>query len=312
MNTPARLGAYVLALAALFGATLAAGSAVGGPASGEHPSSGEPAPHAAPGEPAAGQQVPGGLQISQDGYTLNPLTTGLTPGKATGLRFTVTGPDGAPVTRYRVEHDKKLHLIVVARDLSGYQHLHPELSPGGVWEVRLTVPRAGAYRMFADFTPEGGAGVTLGADLHAAGDYAPQPPPAASRTATVDGYTVTLEGELLPGRSSGLTLKVTRGGRPVTDLQPYLGAYGHLVVLRAGDLAYLHVHPEGEPGDGTTASGPEITFQAEVPAPGDHRLFLDFQHDGVVRTAEFTATAGAAAGPRPSPVATGAPGGHGH
>jgi hypothetical protein len=105
---------------------------------------------------------------------------------------------------------------------------------------------------------------------------------------------------------------------PVTDLQPYLGAYGHLVALREGDLAYLHVHPEGAPGDGATPAGPRVEFAAEVPSAGTYRLFLDFRHAGVVRTAEFTVAAGPAPGPAaaPAPAAghvdePGAPG-HGH
>ena len=81
---------------------------------------------------------------------------------------------------------------------------------------------------------------------------------------------------------------MSRGGVPVTDLQPYLGAYGHLVTLREGDLAYLHVHPGGEPGDGTTRPGPDVEFGAEVPSAGRYHLYLDFRHDGVVRTAPFT------------------------
>ena len=85
---------------------------------------------------------------------------------------------------------------------------------------------------------------------------------------------------------------VTKDGVPVTDLQPYLAAYGHLVALRAGDLAYLHVHPAGAPGDGVTPAGPGITFYATAPSAGDYRLFLDFRHAGVVRTAEFTVHAG--------------------
>jgi hypothetical protein len=96
----------------------------------------------------------------------------------------------------------------------------------------------------------------------------------------------------VPGQESELTLSVSRDGQPVTDLQPYLAAYGHLVALRDGDLAYLHVHPAGEPGDGTTAPGPDITFYATAPSAGDYRLFLDFQHGDVVRTAEFTVRAG--------------------
>ena len=85
----------------------------------------------------------------------------------------------------------------------------------------------------------------------------------------------------------------------MTDLQPYLAAYGHLVALRAGDLAYLHVHPAGAPGDGVTPAGPGITFYATAPTAGDYRLYLDFQHDGVVRTAEFTVHAGQSDGPQP-------------
>ncbi|MFB9682009.1 hypothetical protein [Streptosporangium vulgare] len=246
--------------------------------------------------------------MSQDGYTLTPETTTIEPGKATDFRFGVTGPDGRPVTGYQVLHDKKLHFIVVSRDLGSFQHLHPELAAGGVWSVKLTLPEAGAYRAFADFAPEGGSGLTLGTDLHAAGDYESKALPVANRTATVDGYTVELEGTLTPGASSKLTLKVSKDGRPVTDLQPYLGAYGHLVALRAGDLAYLHVHPDGEPGDGTTPAGPEVTFYAEVPSRGDYRLFLDFQHEGDVRTAAFTARAGGASAPvatsSPTPTAT--------
>jgi hypothetical protein len=133
--------------------------------------------------------------------------------------------------------------------------------------------------------------MTLGIDVSVAGDYDPRPLPTVDPTARIDDYSVTLAGQLTPGEPSELTLSISRDGRPVTDLQPYLAAYGHLVALRAGDLAYLHVHPEGHPGDGSTPAGPDITFFVVPPTPGDYRLFLDFQHDGVVRTAEFTVRA---------------------
>jgi hypothetical protein len=186
------------------------------------------------------------------------------------------------------------------------------MAADGTWRVQLRpAAGAGSYRVFADFVPAGrDDGLTLGTDLSVAGSYAPRPLPVAARTATVDGYTVTLGGDLRPGTSSRLTLTVSRGGKPVTDLQPYLEAYGHLVVLRAGDLAYLHVHPDGAPGDGRTRPGPGVTFFAEVPTAGEYRLYLDFQHGGVVRTAEFTATAvgsGSAAPARPEPPAPPSP-----
>ncbi|MGK5534021.1 hypothetical protein [Streptomyces sp. URMC 129] len=233
------------------------------------------------------------------GYTLAPDAESLAPGEPADFRFRVLGPDGAPLTEYERAHGKDLHLIVVRHDLAGYQHLHPTLGDDGTWSVPLTLETAGEYRVFADFVPSGDpdGALTLAADVSATGPYEPEPLPAPERTATVDGYTVTLDGDLAAGAESELTLSVSRDGRPVTDLEPYLGAYGHLVALRAEDLAYLHVHPEGAPGDGETPAGPGITFHAQAPSAGAYRLYLDFRHDGTVRTAEFTveATEGVAA-----------------
>ena len=166
---------------------------------------------------------------------------------------------------------------------------------------------AGDYRVFADFTPDGGDGMTLSADVRVAGSYDPRPLPAAAAVTTVDGYTVSLEGAAHAGQTSKLTLSVSLDGIPVTDLQPYLAAYGHLVALRASDLAYLHVHPDGHPGDGVTPAGPAITFYANMPSAEDYRLFLDFKHGEVVRTAEFTLTADNATTPGAEHSSHGAP-----
>ena len=289
MNTPVKLGAFGLGLAMVFTAALGLGRAAG-------PAPGAPATTHAEHAVAAGAEsiaLPAGLQVAQDGYRLIPLTTELSTGSPRPFAFRILGPGNAPVTGYTTSHDKDLHLIVVRRDLSGFQHVHPTLAADGTWSIPLAVAAPGQYRVFADFQPAGQAeGLTLGADLPAPGDYQPLPVPAPARTTRVDGYTVTLAGDLTPGSSSKLTLSVSKDGRPVTDLQPYLGAYGHLVALRDGDLAYLHVHPEGAPGDGRTPAGPEVTFNAEVPSAGSYRLYLDFQYAGVVRTAEFTAVAG--------------------
>jgi hypothetical protein len=102
----------------------------------------------------------------------------------------------------------------------------------------------------------------------------------------VDGYEVELDGELVAGTRSELTLTVRRDGRPVDDLQPHLGAFGHLVALRDGDLAYLHVH-----ADESAGAGPELSFAVDVPAAATYRLFLDFRHGDEVRTAALTTTA---------------------
>ncbi|GAA2617187.1 hypothetical protein SMC26_40075 [Actinomadura fulvescens] len=238
-----------------------------------------------------GHHAAGGLQISTDGHTLELQDTIVRPGEI-DFRFRILGPDGRPVTAFTPIHDRELHLIVVRRELTGFWHVHPERAEDGTWSVRLNLPEAGAYRVFTDIAPrELGRTITLGADLAVAGQYEPEPVPEPAARHAVDGYEVELEGGLAAGEARRLTLSVRRNGQPVTDLQPYLAAYGHLVVLRAGDLAYVHVHPDGEPGDGVTAPGPDITFHAQVPGPGTYRAFLDFKHGDVVRTAAFTIVA---------------------
>ncbi|MEU9604078.1 hypothetical protein [Streptomyces sp. NPDC048057] len=239
---------------------------------------------------------PGGLSVSEHGYTLELDSTIRTAG-VQPVSFRVIGPDGRPVTEFTPEHEKELHFIAVRRDTAGFQHVHPVKDGEGTWSVELAL-EPGDWRFFADVHPAGHGGtMTLGIDVAVAGAYDPQPLPEATGTARIGEYTVVLDGELLAGEASGLTLTVHRDGRPVTDLEPYLAAYGHLVALRVGDLGYLHVHPEGEPGDGATAPGPEIVFTAVAPSAGTYRLYLDFQHEGVVRTAEFTVPTAVAAAP---------------
>ena len=294
MNTPTRLAAYALGLAAVFGAAVGIGGLVGpdggtAEARSEAATDGHREGAHQPAAPAGA--LPKGLVSTQDGYALILDGDSLPPGPAAPVAFRVVGPDGRPVADYETTHDEDLHLIAVRRDLTGFQHVHPERAPDGTWRTALDL-RPGDWRLFADFTPAAsGKNLTLGTDLAVPGDYDPQPLPAPSATAEVDGYTVTLDGELVPGAESELTLTVERAGRPVTDLQPYLAAYGHLVVLRDGDLAYLHVHPVGEPGDGRTPAGPDVVFAATAPSAGNYRLFLDFRHGDAVRTAAFTASA---------------------
>jgi len=302
MNTALKIGGYTLGLLAVFGAAAGIGAAVTPTATSAATSSTTPVDHTdmsvttgMTSAPTAGAaSLPGGLMVSQDGYTLRLADRTAPAGSQIPLRFQILGPDGAPVTGYETEHDKDLHLIAVRRDLSHFQHVHPVLDAEGTWSVPLDLSAPGEYRVFADFTPTGhDGGLVLGADLAVPGTYEPVPlPEPATFAQVVDGYQVTLAGDLAPGEESELTLTVSKDGMPVTDLQPYLAAYGHLVALRAGDLAYLHVHPAGEPGDGVTPAGPGITFYATAPSTGEYRLFLDFQHAGVVRTAEFTVQAG--------------------
>jgi hypothetical protein len=302
VNTATKVSAYGLALAIVFGGAWAAGAAAG-PLSTEDVSSGA-AHGTGHGEAPAAQPVDStlpGLAAVDNGYRFDLSQTAVTTGATEPFRFRILGPGDVALTAFDVEHEKRLHLVLVRRDGSQYQHLHPDMAADGTWSVPVTLTAAGSYRVFADFKPSGGTKTVLGADVQAAGQYEPARYTGPVRTASVDGYEVSLSGDLAAGRSATVVATVKRDGQPVTTLEPYLGAYGHLVALRAGDLGYLHVHPLGEPGDGKTTPGPEIRFAVEVPSEGRYRLFLDFQHEGKVRTAEFTLdTSGASAASAPA------------
>ncbi len=220
-----------------------------------------------------------GLAVAAGGLTLDLRTPELRRDSASELRFAVTGDDGRPVRDFEVTHERRMHLIVVRRDLTGFQHLHPRMAADGTWSVPVRLEEAGSYRVFADFE-RGGTPRTLASDLRVDGRADLEAlPPASDAARTGDGYEVRLDaGAVRAGRESELAFRITRGGRPV-ETEPYLGAGGHLVALREGDLAFLHVHPLDEGA---------ARFAATFPTAGRYRLFLQFKAAGRVHTAAFT------------------------
>ncbi|MGP3635492.1 hypothetical protein ACTU45_19335 [Streptomyces sp. 24-1644] len=314
MNTGLRITAFAAALAATFGTAYGVGKGAdpvfdtasqhagpshaaqekqekaGGDGHGGHQEKAGGDGHQEEAGAAEKGRTAGGLEISEGGYTLALETPTVTAGDRSEIRFAIKDEHGDNVTGFRREHGKELHFILASRDLTTYRHLHPVREADGTWSTAVELPAAGGYRAFADFTPAGerSTGHTLGADLAVAGAFRPAAMPPVRAAAEVDGYQVALDGGLRAGRAGELTLTVSKDGRPVADLQPYLGAYGHLVALRSGDLAYLHVHPnDGGPG-------PEVSFTSTAPSAGTYRLFVDFRHEGKVRTASFTVEVAAA------------------
>lgn len=179
---------------------------------------------------------------------------------------------GVPVVDFTEVHGALGHLLVVRRDLQGFQHLHPVLSPDGVWAVTLDRPiEAGAWRAVLETEPSSGGVLVMGIDLLVGGEAAPVAVPPPSNVATVDRLTITRE---------GLWFTVT----PSDSLQPWYGQSAHLVAFREGDLAYAHLHPANN------VAG-DYRFSGSLPGPGTYRLFLQFLADGQLVTAPFTVVA---------------------
>ncbi|UTI63351.1 hypothetical protein NBH00_18595 [Paraconexibacter antarcticus] len=290
-SAPARLAAFVALLVAAFGTAALLGGAVDpsgastdSPAPTEQQASGQHDAMAGGGdhtsaasselETATGAEAVPGLSVVEAGLRLVLLSDRTAAAGRTTVACKIVREDGAPVRAFDVEHAKRMHLIVVRRDLRGFQHLHPVMDAAGTWRAKVDLPRPGTYRVFADFRTADGKR-TLGADLHVPGDFRPEPIPAPAAVAQTDsGLQVTLRRD-----GDQFAFSVRRGGRSVdAELQPYLGAKGHLVTLRAGDLAYLHTHPHGD----------QLAFEAELPSAGMYRLWVQFRLDGRVHTAAFT------------------------
>ena len=218
-------------------------------------------------EPEHGAEMaaaaPAGLAVEQDGYRLVHERNSFRAGVTALYRFRIVCADGATVRDFDVEHERRLRLIVVGRGSDApFLHLHPRQRDDGGWAVPLQLPVNGSYRVFADFTT-GGERRTLAVDVAADGGPAP-----ASVAVWDSSYVVKLREQ-----GERLAFDVRGDGGPV-ETEPYLGAGGHLVVLREGDLAYIHAHAEED----------ELAFEVPFPSNGRYRLYLQFKAAGAVET----------------------------
>jgi hypothetical protein len=172
--------------------------------------------------------------------------------------FSIVDDQGARVRDFATVHEKIMHVIVVRKDLAEFQHVHPDFNKatGQFTLANLTFPSDGPYRIFPDFTPASAPmgpdgrplGVTLNEDVNVGNlaNYTAQPVADSQLTKTFQNYQVDLIVTPTPiaaGQSTTLTFAINQNGKPVTNLEKYLGALGHTVVLREGDLEFLHTQP---------------------------------------------------------------------
>ena len=284
MSAGIRIAGFAALLAAIFGAASVTGAAIAPDVSegGHETSEGSESETSEDIEASSDEPAAPGLAVSEGGYTLIPQTTRIDR-RFAPFRFRIGTQSGATLQRFDVEHERRMHLIVVRRDFEGFQHLHPRQLDDGGWKVDLALSQGGVYRAFADFATEGES-VTLATDLFVPGRFEPSRLPPPTRDADAgDGYNVALDAAEARAGAAAVRFVVSRRGRKLSSVEPYLGADGHLVALREHDQAFLHTHPEGEAG----GPGP-ITYAVEYPSAGRYRLFLQFKHRGEVRTAAFT------------------------
>lgn len=207
----------------------------------------------------------------------------------------------ALVRSFEVVHEKRYHLFIVSRDMNVFEHIHPEQRPDGTWAITVTLPKPGYYEILSDFLPAGGSSQFIGRTLVTAdfdGDLESQaahlePDAVSSKTAGSISAHVQLEPSILvAGQYGHLSFMLTDAatGTPVTDLQPYLGAFGHALILSEDMRDYVHSHPfEGPESDVAKGlGGPNVVFEGYMPRPGRYRVWSQFQRKGQVITVPFT------------------------
>jgi hypothetical protein len=247
--------------------------------------------------------------------TMLPATN-LTPGKSQLYTIQVRSASGKPVNNFQIQHEKLMHLILVSSDLKSFQHVHPTYLGKGKFAITVTFPADGQYTAFMDYVPQGSTQRVDVATLKVGKAIASETFPSAdsSLSKTFEDLNIALlidPKTIRPGEETPITFEIKNAtGKPVEDLQPYLGAMGHLVIIKASPVltaaSYLHAHPKShEHSSGMEMGGMnmgeksemggmkmeipgQVTFEAHFPEPGTYRLWGQFQRAGKVFTADFT------------------------
>lgn len=249
------------------------------------------------------------IDQSHRGYEMEVTSkpAGIDPNQPAVIKYRVKNDRGEILKNYSVVHEKLMHFIVVRKDLQYFQHLHPTFDKNsGEYSIAVTFPADGPYRIFPDFTPAKSEDnpqqlpVTVNTDINVGdmGKYKAQSITTdTNNVKNVSGYQIAynMPADLKSESKLSYNLQVERDGQPVTDLQTYLGALGHGVVLREGTLDFIHTHAgeanqmdhEAMEKEKKSATGPIINFSTTFPESGKYKIFTQFQHEGKVITTDY-------------------------
>ena len=245
------------------------------------------------------------------------VPAGIRPGDRTTVTVTVRDAEtGALVDDLVRTHQVWMHMIITRSDLGTFDHIHPEpTGTAGVYTVTATFPTPGSYLVHTEFRRQGQMADVLDTHEVTVGGRTPAPAPVPTadvRSWTGNGVRISLDGPAQVGETSDFTLRFDRtdGGGEVDDLQPYLGAAGHVVVIRADGSTFAHQHAETFDDQGRpvfalpgTTFGPGLDLHVRFDRPGTYRLWAQFRlGDGTIVTAPFVVHATGRPAPQPADV----------
>lgn len=237
----------------------------------------------------ADHKKPGGDEHAGHGTAKLMVQTEPSPvesGKPVKLNLMIHDAKGAMVKNFAVVHEEKVHLIIVRDGLDEFAHLHPAVDAAGNLTMTHTFPTGGLYRLYADHQPTGGTQATAMSELKVLGEAPPAPTLAPDSPGKVKGNgldaDVTLK-NVKAGSEATIRFELTdAAGKPVLDLQPYMGAMGHLVVLSSDGNKYVHAHPAED-----KQAKNVVAFQAHFMNAGLYKGWGQFRWKGEVRVIPF-------------------------
>jgi hypothetical protein len=229
------------------------------------------------------------IAVDTDGNNMYKVTVTAEPkhieaGRPTNLCIAIT--ERGRNVPLEVVHEKKMHLLIVNEELSWFDHIHPLEQPDGSYQISETFPTAGGYLLFTDYKPVGGSQDGHMHRIEVSGVIAtPLKDLETKLVSTVDGYTVSLlnGNNLRTGTPQGLQFYMMKDGHVLLkkDMQPYLGAVAHIVMISKADYDFLHIHPVSD-------NRFPIYAETNIEKTGLHRIWVQFKTDNVVHTADFT------------------------
>ena len=225
-------------------------------------------------------------------------------GEKATLQFSVSHPGtGEKIRNFELTHDRPYHLFVISQDMEFFQHIHPAQGEDGTWSIEIVLPKPGYYALLSDFLPSGGSTQFLTRPLVTAGytgdlmAQSAQLVPDTNQTQTVDDLTATVSYDpstMRAGAYSHVTFQLTKAGtsEPVRELQTYLGAFGHMLIMTEDMVDYVHSHPVDMPAMDAKLEelrgGPTVMFEGLMPKPGRYRAWAQFRYNDKIYT--FTNT----------------------
>ena len=223
----------------------------------------------------------GGVHAS---WEVNP--TPIHTDEDTEIILVVRNEDGSPSTKFALVHEKEMHMLLISQNLSEFMHLHPEYIGEGKFKTVLQFTKGGKYKLYADFQPEGrGQQITTHTiEVEGSkGEEFEEKDFSAEKNVGSLRFQLGME-HTQSNKPAHMTFSVSDAntGQLISELEPYLGSAGHVVIVSENQDEFLHVHPINE-----QSTGPEVTYAVTFPKAGIYKVWGQFKYKGEIFTVPY-------------------------